>query len=195
MPFAAARGWSRTQRRLHWGTAGMVGVGFLLAWVMVAVPLSDLLLKFLLYQLHKTIGLLVLALTVARLPIRLWRGRPAWDEALPGWQRLGASGAHLALYGLLLVVPALGYVTAATAPAQVPTLFLGVIPVPHIVGPDPAAFAVLRPLHRALAILLVVLAAGHALAALAHHWQGRRVLVAMWRGAEASSAAPPGTPH
>jgi cytochrome b561 len=190
-----ASGWSRAQRRLHWSTATLVALGFAVAWLMVAVPLSQLLLKFLLYQLHKTIGLLVLGLTLARLPLRLWRGRPAWETDLPAWQQHAAGRLHLALYGLLLVVPVLGYFTAATAPAQVPTLFLGVINVPHIVGTDPDAFALLRPIHRALAILLVVLATGHALAAVQHHRRGRRVLIAMWRGTESSSAAPPGTPH
>ena len=189
------RGWSRAQRRLHWSTAALVVLGFVVAWVMVATPLSDLLLKFLLYQLHKTIGLLVLGLTLARVPLRLWRGRPAWEQDLPAWQRHAAGRVHLTLYLLLLVVPVLGYFTAATAPAQVPTLFLGVINVPHLVGTDPAAFAWLRPLHRVLAILLVVLATGHGLAALANHRRGRRTLIAMGRGTESSSATPLGTPH
>lgn len=188
-------GWSRPQRRLHWSTAVLVVLGFVVAWVMVALPLSQLLLKFLLYQLHKTIGLLVLGLTLVRLPIRLLRGRPAWEADLPAWQQHAAGRVHLVLYVLLLVVPVLGYLTAATAPAQVPTLFLGVINVPHVVGVDPAAFAWLRPLHRALAILLIVLATGHAAVAVLHHRRGRRVLIGMWRGIESSSAAPPGTPH
>jgi cytochrome b561 len=178
----AQAGWSTAQRRLHWWTAALVGLGFVLGWVMVAVPLRALLEKFLLYQAHKTLGLLVLGLTLARLWVRLRRGRPAWDAALPPWQRHLAAGMHLALYLGLLIVPVLGYFTAATAPAQVPTLFLGVIPVPHLVGIHPAWFAVLRPLHRALAIVLVTLAAGHALAGLANYLRGHRGLVAMWRG-------------
>jgi cytochrome b561 len=76
-------GWSTAQRRLHWWTAALVGLGFVLGWVMVAVPLRALLAKFLLYQVHKTLGLLVLGLTAARLPVRLRRGRPAWDAAVP----------------------------------------------------------------------------------------------------------------
>ena len=96
-------------------------------------------------------------------------------------QKIIMSLTSLGFIGLL-VVPALGYLTAATAPAQVPTLFLGVIPVPHLVGTDPAWFAVLRQMHRALAILLVALATAHALAALANHLRGHRGLVAMWRG-------------
>jgi cytochrome b561 len=80
---------------------------------------------------------------------------------------------HAALYVLLVVTPLLGYLTAATAPAQVPTLFLLVIPVPHIVGTDADWYAVLRQAHRAAAILLVVLAAGHAAMAIGHWWRDR----------------------
>jgi cytochrome b561 len=174
--------WSRVQRRLHWWTAFLVGMGFVLGWVMVAVPLRALLTKFLLYQAHKTLGLLVLLLTLARLTVRLRRGRPVWDPAFPAWQRQAAAGMHLGLYALLLVVPALGYLTAATAPAQVPTLFLGIIPVPHLIGTDAAWFAVLRQVHRGLAILLVALAVAHALAAVVNHVRGHSTLVRMWRG-------------
>jgi cytochrome b561 len=175
-------GWSAGQRRLHWWTASLVCLGFVLGWVMVAVPLRALLTKFLLYQAHKTLGLLVLLLTLMRLLVRLRRGRPAWDATLPAWQRRAAVLMHLALYGLLLIVPALGYFTAATAPAQIPTLFLGVIPVPHLVGTDPTWFVALRQVHRALAILLVALAGAHAMAAAVNHLRGHRGLVAMWRG-------------
>lgn len=183
MPTEQPAGWSRAQRRLHWWAAGLILAGFGLAWVMVAVPLQDLLTKFLLYQAHKTIGLTVLALLLWRLALRLRRGRPAWEAALPPAQARLAGTVHATLYALMLVVPVLGYFVAATAPAQVPTLFLFVVPVPHVVGPDAAAFAVLRPLHRAAAILLVALAAGHAAMALWHHRLGRPTLRRMWRAA------------
>ena len=183
MPAEAPAGWSRGQRRLHWWSAGLILAGFAIAWPMVALPLDQLLAKFLLYQAHKTIGLTVLALLLWRLILRLRRGRPAWDAELsPAQARLARVG-HAALYALMLVVPALGYFTAATAPAQVPTLFLLVLPVPHAVGADPTAFAVLRVVHRAAAILLLALAAGHAGMAVRHHRRGRPTLVRMWRAA------------
>ncbi len=177
----APAGWSRAQRRLHWWSAGLILGGFAIAWPMVALPLDQLLAKFLLYQAHKTIGLTVLALLLWRGALRLRRGRPAWDAGLPPGQARLAGAVHLALYALMLVVPVLGYFTAATAPAQVPTLFLLVIPVPHAVGADPAAFGVLRVVHRALAILLVALAAGHAAMAVHHHRKGLPILARMWR--------------
>jgi len=87
----------------------------------------------------------------------------------------------------MVATPCLGYLTAAAAPARIPTLFLGVIPVPHVVGTDPAAFRVLRQVHLAFAMALVVLAGGHAAAALHHHWSGHDTLIRMRRGRRTSA--------
>lgn len=174
--------WSRAQRRLHWTIAALVLIAAPMGVTMAALPFRQLLLKFLLYQLHKTIGITVFLLVLAQLALHWRRGRPAWEAGLAEWQRRAAAAVHRLLFGLLVVTPILGYLTAATAPARIPTLFLGVIPVPHIVGTDPAWFAVLRLVHLALAALLVLLACGHALMALHHHRQGDRTLIRMWRG-------------
>jgi cytochrome b561 len=171
-----------SQRRLHWWTTALVSAAFPLGWLMIGVPLRALLLKFLLYQLHKTLGLLILGLTLVRLLIRARRGRPEWDEGLPYWQRRIAGSMHGLLYALLLATPVLGYLCAATAPVRVPTLFLGVIPVPHLVGPDPGWFSALRLLHRGFAVSLVFVACGHAMAAVHNHRRGRRSLAMMWQG-------------
>ncbi len=173
--------WSLAQRLLHWATAVLVIVGFVIAFVMVALPLRELLLKFTLYQVHKSIGLLVVLLVVARLVVRAARGRPA-PEPGPRWQTQAATAGHTALYVLLLVVPVLGYCVASTASLRIPTRFLGLIALPDPFGPDPALFAVLRPLHMTLAILLIVLAAGHAAMAVHHHLRRRTVLRRMWFG-------------
>jgi cytochrome b561 len=173
--------WSRTQRWLHWATAALVLGGFALAFVMVGLPLRQLLLKFTLYQVHKSIGLVVLLLVLARLSLRATCGRPA-PEPVPRWQARAAALGHAALYLLLLTVPVLGYCVASTATLRVPTRFLGLIPLPDPIGPDPALFAVLRPLHRGLAIALVALAAGHAAMAVCHHLRGGTVLRRMWSG-------------
>lgn len=177
---AESHGWGRGLRRLHWWTAGFVFAAFPLGWLMVAVPLRELLLKFLLYQLHKTIGLTVFGLALYRLGIRARVRRPDWDPHLPAWQRHAARSMHTSLYALLLAVPVLGYLTAALAPARVPTLFLGLIPIPHLLSPDAQWFAVVRQVHRWAAVLLVMAAAMHAGAALEHHRQGRSVLRRMW---------------
>jgi len=174
--------WSRAQRILHWAIAVLILFVAPIGAYMVALPFRQMLLKFLLYQLHKTLGITVFVLALSQLALHWRRGRPAWDAGLPDWQRRAASAVHATLFGLLVVPPVLGYLTAATAPARIPTLFLGVVPVPHVVGTAPAWFAVLRQVHLGLAVLLVLLAFGHALMALHHHRAGDRTLVRMWRG-------------
>jgi cytochrome b561 len=177
-----ASGWSLAQRQLHWWTVVLVAATALLGPVMVALPFEHLLEKFLAYQLHKSFGLLVPLLLAGRLLLRLRRGTPGADMGVPWWQQRAAQAVHRILYALLLVVPALGLLTASSAPGGMPTLLFLVIPVPHPIGPDEAQFMTLRALHVAMALLLLALATGHALMAVAHHRQGRGVLRAMWRG-------------
>lgn len=174
--------WTRGQRRLHWATALLVFLAFPLGWWMVAVPLRHLLLKFILYQLHKTIGLIVFAAVGSRLVLRMLHGRPCAEAGLSAARQRVAAAMHGLLYAMLLATPVLGYLTASSAPAAIPTLFLGVIPLPNVLAPNAGRFAVLRVAHFGAAILLVVLACGHAMAALQNHWRGQESLRRMWRG-------------
>jgi cytochrome b561 len=171
-----AAGWSRTQRALHWWTALAVVVAMVIGWSMGRIPDSALLVKFLAYQAHKTLGLAALAMAVPRLWVSGWR-RPL-RTALPPAHRWAARIVHGLLYDLLLAAPALGYLAADTAPVAVPTFFL-FIPLPATLARSPAHFAVLATLHWQAAALLAVLAGGHTTAALLDHWRGRPTLTAM----------------
>lgn len=140
---------ARLRRHLHWWTAALVIAGFAIAWLMTALPVAELLVKFLLYQLHKSLGLCVAGLAASRLVL-------AWRAGDP------PRGVPAGLYLLLLLVPLLGYLTAAASPTTVPTLFFLVLRVPHVIAPDQAVFDLIRPVHKWLAIGLVGLAAWHA---------------------------------
>jgi cytochrome b561 len=173
--------WSVAQRRVHWAMAGLVFFNFLLALVMVALPLSALLAKILTYQLHKSLGLLLIPLWAWRLWL-LWRqGRPA-PVTLPAWQQRAARFGQAMLYALLIAVPVLGFLSAAAAPIGVETVFFLILPIPHPFAPDQALYDVLRPLHQVAAWALVVLALGHGAMAIHHHRQGLPILRLMWRG-------------
>ena len=138
------------RRHLHWWSAGCLSLGFAMAWIMTNLPFTQLLAKFALYQVHKNLGLIVAGLTAVRL-VLAWRvGR------VP-------RGIPLLMYGMLLTVPLLGYLTAATSPVPVPTLFLMVWPVPHAIGPDTGLFEISKNSHRWSAVALVALAAWHAI--------------------------------
>ena len=174
-------GWSLAQRLLHWGSAALVSCTFALGLVMVALPLTRMYEKFMAYQVHKSLGLIVIALTVPRLALRLLRGRPAWEAGLPAWQRRVAEAGHGLLYAVLLAVPALGYLSACAAPIQVPTTLFLWVTVPHLIGPDAALYERLHDWHALAAWALVLLALGHAVMAVKHHRAGWPTLRRMVR--------------
>ncbi len=129
--------------------------------------------------MHKTLGLLVPPLVLWRLVLRARRGRPALDPAVPAWQRRAAAAGHAALYALLIAVPVLGYLSASTAPGQIETVMFLLVPIPHVLEPDEALYERIRAVHQLAAWALVLLAAGHAAAAVAHHRRGQATLRAM----------------
>src|SRR5689334_10154150 len=184
-PADALRGWSLPQRVLHWATALCIVFAFSISWIMVALPRQQLLLKFSLFQAHKTAGILVILFVLTRLVLRTLHERPPEDD-VPRWQRRAAGLMHVLLYALAAITPLLGYFMAATSRA--PTLFFGILPIPSITGPNPEWSAWLVPIHRTAAIVLVTLAFAHALAAIYNHLRGRVTLVRMWRGTPQAAA-------
>jgi cytochrome b561 len=178
--------WSPWQRRLHWWTAGVVVLTLGLAIAMVNLPMSQLLAKFLAYQLHKSFGVLVFVLVLFRLLLRALRPAPELGGLSPAMRRFARLG-QAALYTLLLAVPALGWLASQAAAGPVPTVLFFVLPLPHVLDPDPALYAWLRPLHQAAAYLLISLAAAHAALAVKHHREGLPVLARMAPGAPPAS--------
>ncbi len=174
--------WSALQRWLHWLVAFGVVFDFALSWVMTGLGDNQALLKFALYQLHKNVGVLVLAAVIARLILLACRGRPALPADLSEMNRRLAVLGHAALYALLIIVPILGYLTNSTSPSRIPVLFLLAIPLPNLTPPSEAWFNLLSQLHRLAAIALVATALAHALIAVAHHQRGSLILRRMWRG-------------
>jgi cytochrome b561 len=59
---------------------------------------------------HKTLGLIIFTLLIARLIWNRMSTRPALDSSLKPVERKLAHGAHIALYLLMFMVPLTGYV-------------------------------------------------------------------------------------
>lgn len=135
------------------------------------------------FQLHKSVGLTVLALSVVRLLWRLTHKPPPLPAHMPGWEKAAALGTHWAFYALMFALPLSGwlYVSSgwsheAERPFNVPTLYFGLFQVPHLFGlaeqsnaaranAADAAFTA----HWVLAYIAIALAALHVAAALKHH--------------------------
>lgn len=159
--------WNLATILLHWLSAGVV-IGLLgLGWTMVHAPLAAA-AKFDLYQLHKSIGVLALALTVARLSVRAVVRAPAPPAGRPRWEHPAAVATHVALLTLSATLVLSGWMVVSTAILPVPTRVFGLFVLPPLTGPNPALFERVETVHRIAGWALAGLVALHVAAAAKH---------------------------
>ena len=172
--------YSLTAIILHWAIAALLAFQISVGWA-----LEDLGARgFSLYQLHKSVGMAILALTLVRIVVRYWKPRPAKLEG--GWQGALASGVHMGLYAFMLGGPLTGWALVSSAKVKVPTLLFGVIPLPHL--PVPAAVhGLAEGSHGLIAWIGIALVVLHVAGALRHHLLMRDGLI--WRMVPGRSAA------
>ena len=159
---------------LHWAMAIGIAILAVLGLVMAHVKLDPMRL-FQLYQLHKSVGITVLLAAVLRLAWRLIHHPPALPASMPRLERKAASAAHVLLYGFLFGLPLTGWALVSVSVLAIPTVLYGVIPWPHLpilsTLPNKAPVeAVFKLVHAYGAYALIALVAGHAAAALRHHF-------------------------
>jgi cytochrome b561 len=168
---------------LHWLIAFCVIGLYIVGSIMEDMKPS--LQQFELYQLHKSFGILVLALTVLRLGWRVANPQPSLPPAMPGWQQLAARTTHWAFYGLLLAVPLAGWAMVSASSLNIPTVLFGLVELPHIgviasSADKQALEGTFSELHELAANGLLALFIVHVGAALYHHVKlGDSVLLKM----------------
>lgn len=198
---------------LHWAIAiailFLIPLGF---WMHISVENGDTSAQvFRAFQLHKSIGLTVLALSLARLGWRLANPPPPMPEHMPGWERFAALTTHWVFYGLMIGLPLSGwlYVSAGwsihdQAPLPVATRWFGLFQVPALFDLNQADITTRETAaesaftaHYVLAYAAIGLAVLHVLAALKHHlFDKDEVLAHMVPGLRApfEKEAPPKNP-
>lgn len=161
--------YDRVAIALHWLVAVLIVAAFALGLVMVDIPgLTPTKLKY--FSWHKWLGVTVLALVAWRLVWRL-RHRAPRPVEMPAWQRRASLLIHGALYVLMFAVPLSGYFYSLAA--GVPVVYLGVLPLPELIGPDPVLKPVLKDLHQTLVYTMLAFVLVHVAAALKHQWVDR----------------------
>ena len=163
-------------RGIHWLTLLLIAGVYAAAWTAHSGLAGDWYQPVM--QLHRSLGLSVAALTVARLA---WRARarvPGLPEDLHPLQKAAARANEALLYLLLLAQPLLGLLQTNARGLQVDLYFL--FRLPPVIGSDRLLARQLHDLHALTADALLIAVGMHAAAALYHHFIRRdEVLAAM----------------
>jgi cytochrome b561 len=165
-----------TTRSLHWLTAGLMLLVFVLAFSIDRARSGTSFTALL--QLHRSLGITVWTVTLFRFVWRQFARFPNWPADMPQPMRLAAQGSELAFYALLLAQPVLGLLQTNAQGDQVDLFFLGQLP--PLIGEDRQLARQLLALHETVGFLLLGLIALHVSAALFHHfWRRDDTLTAM----------------
>jgi len=152
---------------LHWIIAVAIGAMILIGWNM-----ED---NASLYQLHKSIGITILMLTIARIVWRLINRPPPLADDMPVLERTASHLVHLGFYGLMLAMPLTGWlVVSTTYEFNVSTVLFGQISWPDIPGvgflANEAGHDAVEFVHSKLAWLMIGLLVLHVAGALKHEF-------------------------
>ena len=159
---------------LHWIIALAIVALLALGAVMVRLtPGSSL--QFDVYQLHKSLGITVLVLSLLRLAWRLFNSPPPLPANLEPWETALARVTHVGFYLLMIALPFSGWMMVSASVWNIPTVVFGAFTLPHLPvlgglqNKKPVEEA-LKEVHEALAIGMFVLLMLHVAGALKHQF-------------------------
>jgi cytochrome b561 len=176
---AAAPAYTMTARVLHWVTAililCMIPLGLIIAndW---GGPLQEFL-----YDLHRSVGALIVPLILTRL-IDRWANPPLpLPDDIPAIQQFAAHATHWCLYALLIVQPIVGWI--ATSAYRAPISVFAWFELPPIWPENRALAEGMFSIHGLIGTVIAGLVAVHIGGALFHHFVRKdRVLMRMIAG-------------
>ena len=167
----AAR-YTRVAILLHWLIAALIVVNLLVGFFHEDFdkPVRGALMAF-----HKSTGITILALSLARLAWRLTHRPPAYDVSMRPWERVLARATHILFYVMLIAMPLSGWLLSSTGTRPV-GLWYGLFGIAKL----PAAAEthdLWEESHELLGYLMLALVVLHVAGALKHHFEGHRHMI------------------
>lgn len=162
--------YSTVSLTLHWLIAALVVTQLILIAIYVATEGRPSAPEYL--QLHKSVGLSILVLTLGRLGWRLANPVLALPSGTPRWQRRLARANHVLFYILLIALPLGGW--AASSAAGRPIQWFGLFDWPLLPLPrDRELAGAVIEAHELAGWLMIALVLLHVAGALKHHFIDR----------------------
>lgn len=152
---------------LHWAIFALIFANATIGgWMEDAGP-GDKLGHF---QMHKSVGITILVMSLFRLGWRVAHPWPAFPDRMATWERILARGTHILFYVLMIGAPLLGWAAASAGGAPEVPLY-GAIPAPNLPLPHGGGLSeTLGGAHKLLVKVIYVVLAIHVAGALKHHF-------------------------
>jgi len=166
----------------HWGIAALMLANILIAW---QFPLVHGPLRAAVFQIHKSIGITVLLLSVLRLAWRMLNPPPPFANTMRAWEKESSKIVERSFYFIMLALPLTGWALSSAADFHVPIALFGIVHWPDIpfIGTLPfdtklGVYSLSVAAHHLLAKITYGLVALHVLAALRHQFIKRDLVLA-----------------
>lgn len=164
---------------LHWVIALMIIGNLTVGLLFDTLEAWDKPLYFSAVQLHKSSGLTILALSLARLGWRLANPPPPLPDHMTRLEHRLAKATHWGFYALMLALPLTGWLMSSASPLNFPILWFGLFEVPKLpIAQSAETAGVLHDRHELLAWVAIGVLALHVAGALKHHFLDRDEVLA-----------------
>jgi len=156
------RQFNALSRLLHWTMAAMILTMLCIGVTMVA-SFAD---YHVLVSIHRPLGIAILILVVVRFVNRRLSTLPPFPATMSPMERRVATMSEYVLYGLMFVLPLVGW--GMLSAARYPIVLYGSLHLPFILPHDVTLYAWLRKAHTVLAYLFFLAFLAHFGAILFH---------------------------
>lgn len=163
---ALRESYTNTAKFFHWTVAISVLTLIPVGLVMNSLPQGAV--QNVAYTIHRSLGVLVLALMILRLGYRMIVGWPAPEPTITPAQRIASHAVHNMLYVLLIAQPALGWYATSVYGATIS--FFGLFDLPALAEKDEPFSHQLFAVHEFLGFAIAGLLVVHIGAALYHYF-------------------------
>jgi len=152
-------------RIFHWVMAFLI-LGMLIAgFIMSDMAPSDT--KWMVYGLHKSIGITLLGLVILRMAIRLVSHTPKTPAVVRWYESMLEKIVFLGLYGLMIAIPLSGYMMSMAGGHGVS--WFG-HPLPDFIGKNIDLGKMAKEYHEILAYIIIALLGLHIVGFLKHYF-------------------------
>jgi len=156
------RQFTALSRLLHWTMAAMV-----LTMLGIGISMVASLANYhVLVSIHRPLGIGILILVIVRFVNRQLSPLPPFPATMARAERLAATASELLMYGLMFVLPLVGW--GMLSAARYPIVLFGSLRLPYILPHNVMLYAVLRQAHTVLAYLFFLTFLAHFGAILLH---------------------------